>query len=95
MYAPEAIVYHPVAAERLKKSYFRAWYFQAGRASFRIEGAPQEARRYWGIPRFLFRQCASNAVRWWLSAAANKRFYYELQTRRVAGMIAEARRMRG
>jgi glycosyltransferase involved in cell wall biosynthesis len=95
MYAPGAIVYHPVTADRLRKAYFREWYFQGGKTVFRMEGAPQDARRYWGIPRYLFRQCASNAVKWWLSVAADKRFYYQLQTCQIAGMIAEARQTRG
>jgi uncharacterized membrane protein len=94
MYAPEAVVYHPVTADRLKKSYFREWYFQNGRTVFRMDGAPRDARRYWGIPRYLFRQCASYVLTWWLSAAADKRFYYQLQTCQVLGMMAEARRMR-
>jgi GT2 family glycosyltransferase len=94
MYAPEAIVYHPVAPERLKKSYFRTWYFEIGRAAIRMEGVAKGAQRYWGIPRYLLRQCAPHAVRWLFSAAPDKRFYYELQTRQILGMMAEARQMR-
>ena len=33
MYAPDAIVYHPVEKERMHKEYFTEWFFNLGRAA--------------------------------------------------------------
>jgi len=97
MYAPQAIVYHPVPPARVRKSYFRAWYFQHGMASAKLNAnqLPKDVRRYWGIPRYLFRQCAVGAARWLFCRGSAKRFYYQLQACRALGEISEFHRSRG
>lgn len=90
MYIPDAVVYHPVTPERLQKTYFRKWHFQVGRAFVRRGGMPENSRRYWGIPRFLLRQCASNILKSWFSRCPDQRFYYELQACSTAGSIVES-----
>jgi glycosyltransferase involved in cell wall biosynthesis len=95
MYVPNAVVYHPVTPERLQRAYFRKWHFQVGRAFVRRGGMPEDSRRYWGIPRYLFRQYASNTLKSWFSRPPDKRFYYKLQACSTAGSIVEAWQTRG
>jgi glycosyltransferase involved in cell wall biosynthesis len=90
MYAADAVVYHPVQPERMTKAYFQAWYFEFGRAAVKVEGIPEGTVCYWGIPRYLFRTCLSNALRWWLSAATARRFYYKVHAYMNVGTIVEA-----
>ncbi len=90
IYAPDAVVYHPVQPERVTKSYFQEWYFQFGRASMRIEGVAEGTVCYWGVPRYLVRQWLANVARWLFVAGSARRFYYKLQACANAGTMVEA-----
>ena len=62
-YEPSAVVRHFVPRERLERSYFRRWLYQNGQDVARLEmvhGAP--SRRLLGVPRYLWRRAASDAV---------------------------------
>ena len=93
VYTPKAVVYHPVAKERIRKAYFRSWYFNWGRARVRREGLPKRAVYYFGVPRFFFRTITENFIRWITTLEPKRRFYHELQAYLVAGMIVETRRL--
>lgn len=94
-YEPMAVVYHPVLVERLTKRYFCDWWFDFGRATVRELGAPPNL---YGIPgeyievlRYAVR-IAKSTTRWVFSARSQKRLWYQCQTWRWAGHIAELRR---
>ena len=91
VYMPEAVVYHPVGLERMRKSYFQSWFFQFGRYEVRV-GPPCHAVRCFGVPRYLVREMAESFLRWLLAVRPTKRFYEKVQLYRYAGMIAESRR---
>lgn len=93
MYSPKAIVYHPVEKSRIRKSYYRSWCFQDGRGHARTDRLPEGTVRYFGVPRYLFRGAVEAAAKWAISAERKKRFYHELELRRLAGQIVESRRM--
>jgi glycosyltransferase involved in cell wall biosynthesis len=63
VYEPTARVRHFVPRERLEASYFCRWQYQNGRDVSRLESAYAMAvRRLFGVPRYLWRQAAADAV---------------------------------
>jgi glycosyltransferase involved in cell wall biosynthesis len=62
VYEPGALVCHWVPRERLRRSYFRRWLYQNGRDVSRLETAYVTSMRHLlGVPRYLWRQAASDA----------------------------------
>ncbi len=61
VYEPEARVQHFVPRERLERAYFRRWLYQNGQDVSRLE-ADSDVRRILGVPRYLWRQAASDAM---------------------------------
>jgi glycosyltransferase involved in cell wall biosynthesis len=51
VYAPRAIVYHPVPKARAKKSHFQSYYFNYGRYTARLNGSPENAILWFGVPK--------------------------------------------
>jgi glucosyl-dolichyl phosphate glucuronosyltransferase len=90
LYAPEAVVYHPVEESRVTKEYYQSWYFGFGGALMRTNGLPQDAVLYFGIPRYFFRNLAMATIHWMFAMDAQERFYHKLNVYLVAGTIAEA-----
>jgi glucosyl-dolichyl phosphate glucuronosyltransferase len=63
VYEPQALVRHFVPRERLERSYFRRWLYQNGRDVSRLQAAHSRGvRRLLGVPRYLWRQAAADAV---------------------------------
>jgi hypothetical protein len=63
VYEPSAVVRHFVPAARLHRRYFRQWLHQNGRDVARLERAyPAAATKWLGVPRYLWRQAASDAA---------------------------------
>ena len=93
IYAPEAVVYHPVDPNRLNKSYFQTWFYNDGRSSVRVNRWPDDAICYFGVPRWMYRDVASNFLKWMTGFDPKRRFHHKLRTYRAIGRIAEARRL--
>jgi glycosyltransferase involved in cell wall biosynthesis len=91
LYVPDAIVYHPVAKDRLRRRYFQDYYYAQGRAVTRYEGVPADATAYWGVPRYLLWAAGVRLARWMASCEVKRRFYHKLQFYYAVGRIAEAR----
>jgi len=90
VYEPRAVVYHPVQKHRMTKGYFRCWYFNYGRVLVRVGGFPEEAARYAGIPRYLFRELLDTFLKSTFSVNSRGRFYHKLHCYQIAGQIIEA-----
>lgn len=90
LYAPEAVVYHPVEESRVTKEYYQSWYFGFGGALIRTNDFPQDAVLYFGIPRYFFRSMAMAIIRWVFAMNPQERFYHKLYVYLEAGKIAEA-----
>jgi GT2 family glycosyltransferase len=85
-YTPDALLFHPVAPERLTQRYFLDWYYHSGVAeAYRPATVP--SYRIGGIPRYLFREIARSAIRWAWTRAPDRRFFYKLLTWQAAGRI--------
>jgi len=55
MYAPRAVVYHPVEEYRTTRKFLRSMAFHYGRWSILVGGVPDGAKCFFGVPRYLFR----------------------------------------
>jgi len=53
LYFPRAVVYHPIDRDRLKRSYFRKFYWGNGRGFARWCEQPKDCVRYLNIPRYI------------------------------------------
>ncbi len=92
-YEPSAVVHHPVAEERLRKAYFRAWWFDKGRSRVRDSGAPGGAgHRVAGIPLSLLRGVVSCSLRWAGATGRARRFHRETVFWAKLGELVESRR---
>ena len=92
MYAPSAIVYHPVEPERARKRYFKLWHFEYGKALIKLGVDVPRGVQYFGVPRYLFRSFFENSFKWLVAINPHKRFYYKLQVYLFAGEIVAAYR---
>ena len=87
-YEPSAVVYHPVARDRLRKEYFLAWWFNKSRADVRAYGPPVVSKlRIGGIPVCLFRRLAVSTLRWIVAIGQSRRFSNKINVRCVAGQV--------
>jgi glucosyl-dolichyl phosphate glucuronosyltransferase len=108
-YVPTMVVHHLVPAARLRKRYFRRWFYWHGisraqlyrRSGRDIEAperpAPHATRHIAGVPRYLYRTCAGHAVAALWSAArgrAVETFDHELWLWFFAGVLVEGWRDR-
>ena len=95
MYIPNAIVYHPVDPVRSSKAYFCRWYYNTGRSMVRAWPPFASGPRFYGVPRWMFREFGQNLLRWSFNLDPKRRFYHKLKTYRDAGRIIESYRNRG
>lgn len=92
-YEPSAVVYHPVAAERINKEYFLKWRFDLGRANIRVLGVRPGTKRFIrGVPLYLLRRLAVWTTRWMFALEPARRFSYKVTAWEKAGEIVECRR---
>jgi glucosyl-dolichyl phosphate glucuronosyltransferase len=89
VYAPKAVIYHPVDRSRARKRYYRGWFFHVGLYDARVQRIPPSSVRYFGVPRYLFRSLFEYMLGWIFTLQSNRRFYYELKMWRLAGHIFE------
>jgi glycosyltransferase involved in cell wall biosynthesis len=94
VYAPAALVYHPVEPARARKAYFRRWYFDFGRTRARWEGRSPACVYWFGVPRFMIRQLAEATGRAAGNVLSRHAFYWQLQMLQTTGMVYEFWRTR-
>jgi glucosyl-dolichyl phosphate glucuronosyltransferase len=94
MYAPTAIVYHPVDPRRSTKAYFLRWYYNAGRSMVRAWPPAENVVCYFGVPRWVFGSLVRNMTKWAFSFIEKKRFHHKLRTYMDVGRITESYRNR-
>jgi glycosyltransferase involved in cell wall biosynthesis len=90
VYCPFAIVYHPVDPKRATKDYFLSWYYYNGRSLTRMAGLSAFGVRYFGVPRWLYRELFTNIVKWLFSFNVQLRFHHKLRAYRSLGNIVES-----
>ena len=93
MYAADAIVYHPVDENRLRKKYFETWFFNFGKASIaRAPAVPERVARLFGTPRYLYRRLASKWLAWQFTFDGHRRFCRKLELCQAIGQVVESAR---
>lgn len=92
-YAPGAVVYHPVPKARLKKAHFQSHSFHSGRYMVRVDGLPENAVLWFGVPRYLFRSLLSQTWKWLLTVDSPRRFRHKLGVCECIGEISESYRI--
>lgn len=90
LYVPDAIVYHPVPAERARKQYFLHWYYLYGRYDPVREPPPPGAVLWFGVPRYLLRNLAESALAWLTAFEPGRRFFHKLAVYRYVGAILQS-----
>jgi GT2 family glycosyltransferase len=98
LYDPEMIVFHHVPAARVRRQYFRRWFFWQGRTLARVlddaydEVDLSRSQYVLRIPRFMYRQFLAQCFRFVKSRFVRdplRRLVDEVYTVRFAGMFAE------
>lgn len=92
-FEPVAVVYHPVQANRLRRSYFLAWWYDKGRSDIREFGVPPSRWAVAGIPVRFMRRAAAWMFRWLGSANPRKRFAAKLTVWSTLGVMEECYRI--
>lgn len=94
VYEPTARVRHFVPRERLNRQYFRRWLYQNGQDVSRLEATHDRAtRRLLGVPRYLWRQAALDALSVMKAGVAgNERERFAASTRLIwfGGYVRDA-----
>jgi glycosyltransferase involved in cell wall biosynthesis len=92
-YEPSAMVHHPVPEERLSKRYFRAWWFDYGRARVLERGTGPAIlgipRQFFSVPSLFLRYLSVRVLRWLFTLNTQRRFYNECQVWLTVGEIAQ------
>lgn len=92
MYAPKAVVYHPVEEYRTTRKYMRSMAFHYGRWSILVGGVPDGAKCYFGVPRYLFPIALGFLGKWMFSVGAQRRSFYKLELFQTFGKMAESKK---
>jgi glucosyl-dolichyl phosphate glucuronosyltransferase len=95
-YEPSAVVHHPVPKDRLRKKYFRAWWFDFGRARILERGARPSLlgipRQFISIPNLVLRYLSVRTLQWLLALNPQRRFYNKCRVWMTVGEIAQTYR---
>jgi glucosyl-dolichyl phosphate glucuronosyltransferase len=89
MYAPDAVVYHPVEKKRMTRKYFRTWYFNLGRYFAKADKVPEQSILYFGVPRFLVRMLLQCFFLWIGTRDELIRSRHEMNFYMIFGEIVE------
>jgi len=92
VYCPRLVVYHRVPAYRLTKEYYREWCYGWGVSQSLLDRNQStfDGPRVFGVPRYMYREAASNAARLLGAYArrdADASFAKELALRVFAGFL--------
>lgn len=90
MYIADAIVYHPVEANKISKKSLQRWRYYCARSQVRACGIPNNITCYFNIPRYLMKQLLQSFISWNLSANSKRRFYHKLGFYWALGEIVES-----
>ncbi len=93
VYAPQAKIYHPVEPAHVRKNYVLRWAYSEGRHQIRSRLWPQDATRYFGIPRYLLGSLLRDLFGCAVTRDKKRRFQHRLHVYQALGGISEAWRL--
>jgi GT2 family glycosyltransferase len=88
-YEASAVVYHPVAEDRLTKKYYLNWWFNFGRA----EAREALASPFSALVRLATVNLGYRCLRWAVARHCHERFVRKIQVWKTAGQILELCRL--
>ncbi len=91
VYVADAIVYHPIKKEQVKKNYFRKRLFGVGRVTYRIQTF-EAKRKIFGLPLYIVNFAIKNfflACKFKILNKPVESFYYETETFLLLGCVYE------
>lgn len=92
MYAPQAVVYHPVERHQAEKKYLQSFAYHYGRHSIRIGTIPLDAPCYFGVPRYFFPIALKFFMNWISSLNEKRRLFFKLELCYTLGQMVEGKR---
>jgi glycosyltransferase involved in cell wall biosynthesis len=93
LYEPSAVVYHPVADNRIQKKYFLTWWFDKGRANIRQSGVGSEANLHFPeISLHRVSRLVIAGLRWILTFERRARFSRKIDAWEQFGELSECYR---
>ena len=89
LYVPDVIVHHCIPSKRMRKSYFRKWWFNFGEMQAVLKG-PYQGRNIMGIPLYEIKQTGMRFFQWTvtLPLSGHKRFEKEEKLLSDVGSIS-------
>jgi glucosyl-dolichyl phosphate glucuronosyltransferase len=94
IYKSNAIVYHGVPQQRLKKAYFLKWWLDKARSDVQAFGVQDQKWCVFGVPMRLIRRLAAWTLRWMVAVEPGQRFDCKLKVWALIGEIWECCRRR-
>ncbi|HXT94782.1 MAG TPA: glycosyltransferase family 2 protein [Polyangia bacterium] len=94
VYAPAALVRHPVEPMRQRRQYFLRWWFEYGRTEAKVEDGGAAVATVFGVPRYLLPLVCGAAARALLSRDEKDRLSHAARAARFCGCAAAARERR-
>jgi len=92
-YEASAVVHHPVPEERVRKNYFRRWWFEYGRARVLERGTQPPIlgipRQFLSIPSLVVRFLPIRTLQWLFAVDPKRRFYNKCQVWLTLGEIVQ------
>ena len=89
LYAPNAVVYHPVEPERAKKNYYQSWYFNYGRTAAKLNRLSHGAGFQFKQPAWIIRNLLTGLLKWTFAFDSDRRFHHKLRICKTLGQLAE------
>jgi glycosyltransferase involved in cell wall biosynthesis len=88
LYTPEAVVYHHIPTERMKKAYFRKWRFDVGE-QFGLMPEDNPLKKIGSVPFYIMPRLAFHSSRYLFHVLTldPQAFEYELNVAELLGMI--------
>ncbi len=87
-YEPHAVIWHPIAESRMKKSYVLRWTYWQSQSEIADLGPHETGWSIMGIPLAMFRRLIRWALQSMISTSAQKRFHCQRNVWHLAGSIA-------
>ncbi len=85
VYDPRLVVFHQIEPGRLRRSYFRRYYFDTAECEALCEGAKAD-RRLLGVPLYRYRYALAALVDWLVALSVFRRDRFERELEFIAAL---------
>lgn len=89
LYVPDATAHHRIEFHKFTMKFLDSHYFSTGRFSILEDANTNLVVKWFGVPRWIWRQVVVCAVRWMSSVKTQPRAFYRFQTFQALGSITQ------